>query len=212
MGRRLLVVALACGLAVAAAGCGGDGADPFPTALPAAESFDHEVLAQALLREDDLQEGFTLESYVVPTEEGGVLADAQADNETIRVQSSVIWMPTVADAEDNLARQRNAWIAFGWDEVNLELEGTQAAFLYTKPGTSGQVAVGIEEQFTFALQLFAVDLNEQVAEALDAEEFRRLYSLVAERVVSISDGELAPVDGTPVAASTTAPSDQEATP
>ncbi len=192
MGRHLLVMALACIVAVAAAGCGGDGADPFPTALPTAESIDPDVLSQAVLSDADLPDGYTTETSIGSPGSVGVLASSTSRNGGVEIQISVIWMPTTIDAEASLARQRSVWIAFGWQEANDELPGTQAAFRYTKPGLPGFVELSINEQFVVSVQMIPSDQRDPDPAAGDEAEFTRLNVLIADRVTAIQADSLTP--------------------
>ena len=102
-------------------------------------------------------------------------------------------MPTIADAEQSLARQRSVWIAFGWQEANDELEGTQAAFRYTKAGESGFAELTISEQFVVFVQMASSDPSQPDPAAGNEEEFDRLNALVAGRVAAIIAGDVTPV-------------------
>jgi hypothetical protein len=199
MGRRLVAIALGCVLALAGAACGGEGADPFPTALPTAEAIDPAVLSQAVLRDGDLPESYTTETSIGSPGSVGVLASSVSSNGTVEIQVTTIWMPTIIDAEQSLARQRGVWIGLGWKERNDELQGMEAAFRYTKPG-SGLIELAIENQFVLSLTMTPTDPNAPDLAAEDEAEFGRLIALLAERVSAIQAGEVTPVAGTPEAA------------
>jgi len=208
---------IACTLVFVGAACGGDGDgdDPLPTAVPTLESIDAGVLYQAILTAADLGNGYVAtRSDVGSAGKVGLIAEFTATNGPIYVQSSVVWMPTIADAERSLARQRGALLEFGWQEANAELEGTQAAFRYTKPGVSAFIQLAITDHFVLFVQRAASDPTGSLPEAEDADEFGRLNTIVAGRVAAIMAGDVTPVAGAPTAATTPVPdsSAPEATP
>lgn len=209
MRNWFLAVMVVGAVALGGAACGGGGDDALPTAVATAEAIDAGVLYQAILTEDDLGEGYVASRSDVGSAGNlgtiGQIAEFVASNGPIYVQSSVVWMPTIADAETSLGRQRGALLEFGWKETNHELEGTQAAFRYTKPGVSALIQLAITDHFVLFVQRSASDPAVALPEVEDADEFDRLNTLVAGRVAAIMAGDVTPVAGAPTAASTPVP-------
>lgn len=177
----LIIAAMLSVLAVTAAACGGGGDDADSTATPVATvaSFDRQLLTGVVLNPSDVPEGFTGTGYFAPE---GVSFTSVFSGEGLRYQSTVVHFDSEAEAQVEFQRNRKVFPAFGANEANYEIPGTDLAFIYSIHSPPGLAAWAVRGNQMILLQIAPEDARDPNPAALDQAEFARIARIVGERV------------------------------
>lgn len=181
-----LVVALCASLTVAAACGGGGGDDETPGTTPAAteQPFNRELLTSAVVRAEDLPDGFEGGGVYNPADASikGTSFSTDFSNGRVNVTSSVAKYPDGATAQEMYVSSRRVVASYGNREENYAIPGADEAVIFRIPRPSGMLSWALTGEYVVLVQMAALDLASPDPFARDEEAFQRLAATVVERV------------------------------
>jgi hypothetical protein len=174
--------ALALTLLAAACGDGGAGGDSGENEVIAPTPFPQSLISSTMLLPEDVGPGYELTLLSNPPGPSGRSVNAQFQNESMYIQSTVIHYPDRDERDRMFIRNREVSAAFGHREENYAVEGLDLAFLqriFNPPGQATWATLG--DNWIIYVQTSALG-EPPDPRATDPAYLQQLASIVAERL------------------------------
>lgn len=187
-------------VAAVAAACGGDGKPPDATSVAAtaaaADTFDYSLLNSVVLQPGDMPPGYNVESGFAPRGGPGVAFNTRSTYGPITITATVARFPDVAARDKSLDRTRRGLTVLIGPESNLNMPGSDAAFMYRQTSPAAQASLVLRGEFQMTVVMQTHDQT-QTAEVTNQDDLKRYTAIVFERLNKLID---APESITPIAA------------
>lgn len=198
--HALLVFAVLVLVAAAAAACGGNSKSPNLTAAAATnaanDTFDYSLLNAVVLQSGDMPPGYNVESGFAPKGGPAVAFNTRSTYGPITVTATVARFPDVAARDKTLDRTRRGLAVLVGPESNLNVPGSDAAFMYRNTSPAAQASLVLRGEFQMTVVMQTHDQT-QTAEVTNQNDLKRYTAIVFERLSKLID---APESLTPIAA------------